>query len=138
MTTSDKKYEYKLQIKEFHLDSYRHVNNATYVQLYEEARWDFLTQAGFGFDQIHVSQKGPVVLEVHVKYRKELNNREWITITSYDFFVKGKILKLKHQMIKENGDIASEAELTFGYMDLAARKLLVPPKEWLEPFGLAE
>lgn len=137
MLNTETKYEYKLQIKEFHLDSYRHVNNATYVQLYEEARWDFLTQNNYGFDQIHETQKGPVVLEVNVRYRKELNNREWITITSYDFFVKGKILKLKHQMFKENGDLASEAELTFGYMDLKERKLLSPPQEWLAAFGLA-
>ena len=132
----DKKYEYKLQIKETHLDSYRHVNNATYVQLYEEARWDFLTLSDNGFDVIHETQKGPVVLEINVKYRKELNNREWITITSYDFSIRGNIMKLKHQMIKENGDVASEAELTFGFMDLAERKLIVPPESWLKQFGL--
>ena len=131
-----KEFEYKLMIKESHLDSYKHVNNATYVQLYEEARWEFLEQMGYGFHHIHQHKEGPVVLEINVKYRKELNNRETITIRSYDFFVKGKILKMKHQMIKENGDIASEAELTFGYMDLKERKLMRPPKPWLEKFGL--
>jgi YbgC/YbaW family acyl-CoA thioester hydrolase len=131
-----KEFEYKVLIKESHLDSYRHVNNATYVQLYEEARWEFLNQMGYGFEHIHETQQGPVVLDITVKYRKELNNREVVTIRSYDFFVRGKILKLKHQMIKENGDIASEAELTFGYMDLEKRKLMLPPKQWLEEFGL--
>lgn len=129
-----KKYEYKLQIKEFHLDSYGHVNNATYVQLYEEARWDFLTLNNYGFDNIHKTKQGPVVLEINVKYRKELSNRENIIITSYDFFVKGKIMKMKHQMIKENGDIASEAELTFGFMDLKKRKLIIPPDAWVKQF----
>ena len=37
-------FEYELVIKECHLDSFGHVNNAIYVQLYEEARWDFITK----------------------------------------------------------------------------------------------
>ncbi len=131
-----KEFEYKVMIRESHLDSYGHVNNATYVELYEEARWEFLEQGGFGFKYIHDYKEGPVVLEINVKYRKELNNREIITIRSYDFFVKGKILKMKHQMIKENGDVASEADLTFGYMNLKERKLILPPRPWLEKFGL--
>lgn len=132
----DKKFEYKLMIKEFHLDSYGHVNNATYVQLFEEARWDFLTQNNYGLDVIQKMKQGPVVLEMNIKYRKELNNRENITITSFDFYVRGKIMKMKHQILKENGDVSSEADLTFGYMDLAKRKLIAPPKEWLKHFGL--
>lgn len=136
MLDQNKKYDYKVLIKEFHLDSYGHVNNATYVQLYEEARWEFLTENDYGFKRIHSSKQGPVVLEMNVKYRKELGNREWITIRSFDFSVKGKILKMKQQMLKKDGEIASEADLTFGFMDLEKRKLMLPPKEWLAQFGL--
>lgn len=130
------KFEYKVQIKEFHLDSYGHVNNAVYVELYEQARWEFLTLNNYGLDEIHKSKQGPVVLEIDVKFRKELNNREWITINSSDFSIKGKILKMKQEIIKENGDVASIGELTFGFMDLAERKLIIPPEAWLKQFGL--
>jgi len=45
-------FEYEVQIKEMHLDSFGHVNNAAYVMLYEEARWDFITRNGFGLDYV--------------------------------------------------------------------------------------
>ena len=41
--------EYKILIREHHVDSYGHVNNATYLSLYEEARWEVITPEGFGF-----------------------------------------------------------------------------------------
>ena len=36
-------YEYEKTILEQHLDTFGHVNNAAYLVLYEEARWDFIT-----------------------------------------------------------------------------------------------
>ena len=43
----NKIFEYPLTIKEFHLDTFGHVNNATYLQIYEEARWEFINQNGY-------------------------------------------------------------------------------------------
>ena len=34
---------YHTQIKEKDLDTLGHVNNAKYLELFEEARWDFIT-----------------------------------------------------------------------------------------------
>ena len=35
-----KVFTYPLLIKETYLDTFGHVNNATYLTLFEEARWD--------------------------------------------------------------------------------------------------
>ena len=45
-------FRYPLTILEKHLDSFGHVNNATYLHLYEEARWDFITKRGFGLARV--------------------------------------------------------------------------------------
>lgn len=128
-------YEYKIQIKEHHLDSYQHVNNATYLALYEEARWELITQRGYGYKRVHETGLGPVILEVNVKFLKELKLREEIKITvevtSYDT----KIFKMKQQMLKANGDVASEAVITGAFFDLKNRKLLPPNAEWLQAIG---
>lgn len=129
-------FEYKKQILEHHLDSFGHVNNAVYLQLYEEARWDFITKNGYGLSEIHELKQGPVILEVNVKYKKEINNREWITIRSFDFFVKGKLMGLKHEIINENGEVASAASFTIGFMDLKERRLISPPEKWLKAIGM--
>ena len=36
-------HEYALVIREQHLDTFGHVNNAKYLEILEEARWDLIT-----------------------------------------------------------------------------------------------
>ncbi|MBC7370837.1 MAG: acyl-CoA thioesterase [Bdellovibrionaceae bacterium] len=127
---------YKMLIRESHLDSYGHVNNATYLTMYEEARWDFITPRGYGYQKVHESGQGPVILEVNLKFLKELRLREEITITSEMIEYPSKIGKLKQQMLKPDGSVASEAIFTMGLFDLKARKMILPTKEWLTAIGL--
>jgi len=132
-----KTFEFKTQILEDHLDAFGHVNNAKYLELYEAARWDFITKNGYGLKEIIEFKKGPIVLDVHCRYKRELVNRETITITSVPLDHKQKIMRMKQIIYKENGDIASEAEFTFGFMDLELRKMIQPTKEWLAAIGIS-
>lgn len=131
-------FEYELIIREFHLDSYGHVNNATYLSLYEEARWEAITQRGYGYEQVHETGVGPVILDVHIKFLKELVLREKIKITMELVSYKGKIFTLKQSMIKSNGDVASEMILTGALFDLKNRKIILPTSEWLRAVGNTE
>ncbi len=132
---SNQYFEYKLQILEHHLDSFGHVNNAEYFKLYEQARWDFITKNGYGLETVKKLKKGPVILEVTCKYRKELVNREWIKIVSHTDEIRGKIMRIRQQMLKEDGAVASEAVFVIGFMDLELRKLISPTSEWLKAIG---
>jgi len=131
-----KPFEYRIEIKEHHLDSYGHVNNAVYLALYEEARWQFITEGGYGYAQVKESQKGPVILNLEVSFKRELTNREVIIIRSIPVMFRGKIMKLSQQMIKADGEVASEAEFTIGFMDLKLRKLIHPIDAWKKAVGL--
>ncbi len=121
---------YKILIRESHVDSLGHMNNATYLALYEEARWDLITANGFGFKEIQTLRQGPVILEVTVKFMSEIHLRDEITITTELIDYKGKIGHLKQTMVKASGTIASEAIFTFGLFDLQARKLIEPTDAW--------
>lgn len=127
---------YKVLIRESHLDSYGHVNNATYLTLFEEARWEIVTQRGYGYKKVHETGQGPVILEVNLKFLKELTLRETITITLELESYEGKIAKINQKMIKSNGDVASELKLVVGFFDLKARKLILPTPEWKVALGL--
>jgi YbgC/YbaW family acyl-CoA thioester hydrolase len=127
---------YKLLIREHHLDTYGHVNNATYLSMLEEARWEVVTQRGYGFKKVHESGQGPVILEVNLKFLKELRLREEITITVELVEYNSKIGKLKQQMIKADGTVASEAIFVFGLFDLKARKMIEPTAEWKIAVGM--
>ena len=84
-------FRFQLLIKENHLDTFGHVNNATYLQLLEEARWEFLTSQGFSLKAIHALKVGPIVLECHIKFLKELTLRQQITIESQVLSYEKKI-----------------------------------------------
>lgn len=129
---------YNLQVKEQHVDSYGHMNNATYLVLFEEARWEHITARGFGFSDIHRAQKGPVILEVNLKFMKELKLRENITITTEMLSYKGKIGQLKQTMLNSKGELACEALFTVGLFDIAQRKLIEPTPEWKKAVGLED
>ena len=131
-----KKFEYEVLIRESHLDSFGHVNNAAYLVLFEEARWDFITKNGYGLREVQALQQGPVVLELKMKFKKEITLREKIKITLELLDSRGKISRFKQEMIKEDGTVATELELTFGLFDLRARKLIDPTPEWKKAIGL--
>lgn len=130
-------FKYKLQILEKHLDSFGHVNNAVYLELLEEARWDFITDNGYGLEKVKSEKKGPVVLEINMKFRKELLNREHVTIESTPIGKANKIMQIEQKIVKENGDVAFIAMLTVGFMDLKLRKLIELPADWKKAIGVS-
>lgn len=130
-------FEYEVLIQEHHLDTFGHVNNATYVKLYEQARWDFITKNGFGLDYIQKHQKGPVILDLRVSFKRELKNRERIKILSQTTqMISPKIMVLEQSMIKPDGKIASEATFTVGFFDMKERKLVSASQDWLKAIGV--
>ena len=133
-------YEYDKEILEQHLDTFGHVNNAVYLSLYEEARWDFITKNGLGLKEILETKVGPVLLDLNLTFKSELSNREKIKIISQARpEMRNKfVMVLDQKMLKANGKIASTLTISVGLMDLNLRKLISPTKEWLDALGLKE
>jgi YbgC/YbaW family acyl-CoA thioester hydrolase len=130
-------FEYHVLIREMHLDSFGHVNNAAYVMLYEEARWDFITKNGFGLDVIQKLQMGPVILDLKVRFKRELKNREEIKIISRPLeIISPKIMILEQSMVRSDGKVASDAQFTVGFFDMRERKLVNATPDWLKAIGI--
>lgn len=134
----NKKFIYPLIIKEHHLDTFGHVNNAMYLQILEEARWEFLSSQGVGLHEIQALQTGPVVLECTIKFLRELRLREPIRIESQMLSYEGKIGVMQQEILTEQNVLSCQALFTFGFFDLKERKLLVPTKEWLHAIGIGD
>lgn len=128
-------HQYPLVIREHHLDTFGHVNNATYLELFEEARWELISAKGFTLQKVQNERKGPIILEINLRFSKELKLRETITIESELQSYRGKIGKMVQKMRGSNGEVAAELVLTFGLFDLDSRKLIPPTSEWLEAIG---
>ncbi|MDP1574068.1 MAG: thioesterase family protein [Coxiellaceae bacterium] len=128
------KFTYSFVVEKKHLDSFGHVNNAMYLTLFEDARWDLITKNGYGLAKIHETQIGPTILEICIRFVKELLLGEQITIESQVTMLKSKI-GIMTQKMSRDGELCCEAEFTIGLFDLKARKLVSSTPEWLKAIG---
>jgi len=124
-----------LLIKEHHLDTFGHVNNAVYLTLLEEARWDFITPRGYGIQEIQKNGMGPTVLEWSIKFKKEIKNRDKIIIESQTISYDRKIGMLRQDILNEKDELCCQAVMTMGLFDTRERKLVLPTREWLYAIG---
>jgi acyl-CoA thioester hydrolase len=63
-------FDFKLNVRGYELDSYGHVNNAVYLNYFEQARWEIFRQ----FDLLNYFRKNHlflVVTEMQVRYSRE-------------------------------------------------------------------
>ena len=129
-------FSYPVIITARQLDVFGHVNNAVYLQLYEDARWDFIEKGGYGHQRIVKDQLGPVILNLNLTFKKELRNQERIIIESTLESTKGsKLMIIRQVMIKMDKSVASSLVLTMGIMDLQKRRLITPPSDWMKAVG---
>ncbi len=129
-------FTYPLTIKETDLDVFAHVNNAQYLTLFEEARWDLITKNGYGLEKILETGLGPVILEINLRFSKELRLRDEIIIESTMLSYTRKIGKLAQKMLRK-GEICCSGEFTIGLFNLKERKLIDPNEDWLKAVGLS-
>lgn len=123
---------YDVLIREHHLDSFGHVNNAVYLELFEEARWELITQRGYGLEKVRETGLGPTILEINVRFMREMRLRDKIRIKTSLKSHRGKIMVLHQLMEREDGKVCCEADFTVALFDTTLRKLVEPTAEWLE------
>lgn len=131
-------FEYPIIIREAHLDTFGHVNNAVYLELFEEARWELITKGGYGLNYVRESGLGPTILEIKIRYSRELKLRQEITIKTQIASYNGKIGVIKQEMVDGQNQKYCEAEFTVGLFDTKLRKLVPPTPEWLKAIGFNE
>jgi acyl-CoA thioester hydrolase len=128
-------FAYPLLIKEHHLDTFGHVNNATYLALFEEARWEFVTDNGYGLQKMIETGLAPTILEVKLRFLKEIRLRDEVVIQTQIPPYKGKIGMIL-QTIMRGAEVCCNAEFTMALFDLKERKIVPPTPEWLKAIGL--
>lgn len=134
----NKIHRYPLKILETHLDTYGHVNNAVYLTLFEQARWDMITENGYGLKRIQETGLGPTILEIQIRFRKELRLRQEVVIETQLQSARKKIAVIQQKIVDSQGTVYCYADFTFGLFDIHARKLVNPTPEWIQALGLVQ
>lgn len=118
------------------LDPNRHVRNSAYPDVFVEVRMEMFKNAGYSLKELGAQQIGPVVLQEHTYYIKEVQGDEVVHI---DIQLGGhtedkRYWQFAQHLYDHNGILSTYHEFTFAVMDLQQRKVVQPPRGMLDTF----
>ncbi|WP_176736828.1 acyl-CoA thioesterase [Oligoflexus tunisiensis] len=127
-------YRYETVVKETMLDAMGHLNHASYLTVFEEARWDMCTAQGMTIEKMQARGIGLVVIEAHIQYRREVRGGEPLLIKTRFLDVHRKIWRVEQTMENAAGTVCSTLHLKGSMFDLRERKILLADSEWRAVF----
>ena len=119
-----------IKVRGYHLDLFRHVNNARYLEFLEEGRWSFL-EAANGLRLLEEQDAIFVVVNININYRKPAVLGDVLRIDSSMQQLNGRSGVLE-QVVTCQGEVVADATLTFVCIDLRTQKALPLEGELLE------
>lgn len=118
-------YKTNIKVRGYHLDGYQHVNNARYLEFLEEARWEYLEQAG---DTEYFHSKGIawVIVNININYRMPADTRHVLAIYSQFKKIGQKSSVIHQDIFIEGTEIkVADADITFVCLDQKTGQPLV-------------
>ncbi len=120
-------FSVRIKIRGYELDTQGHLNWAEYLHYAEHARWEFLAAAGIKQDALIATGYGPVVLDVSVRFRRELRGADEVDVTCAFIFDGGKTFQIVQDFRRPDGRVAASLTSTSGLLQLTERKLADDP-----------
>ena len=128
-------HDYACKVEPRHIDQLGHMNNAAYLQLFEDGRWDMLASRGFDLARIKELSIAPVILSVKVDFLKEVFLDQDLIIRGYVTSYPGKVFTVRQEMLSKQETLQARADFSVGLFDLKLRRLIEPTPEWLSACG---
>ncbi len=113
------------------MDANAHMANFAYLSKCVDSRMSFFKDNGFPVTEFAKRQIGPVVRRDELEYFREISLMEPITVTlALDGMAPdGTRFRLVNEILTRDGKLAARVKSEGGWLDLAARKLVVPPPD---------
>lgn len=115
------KYLTEIKVRGYHADFYGHVNNARYLEFFEEDRW---AQLESKIDLRKWAEKGLIflVVNINVNYRRAVPVGETLIVTTKLEKIGNRSVVLKQEILaKESKAVAADALITFVVTDRTGR-----------------
>lgn len=122
-------FEKKLMAGWGDMDFNSHMRNTAFMDKAGDVRMLFLSENGFPMSELMRLRIGPVVMKDEIVYFKEVMLLDEITVTLgvAGLSPDGSRWMLRSDVIRPDGKLAARITSTGGWLDLGARKLIVPP-----------
>ncbi len=119
-----------IEVRGYELDVQGHVNSAVYLMYAEHARWRHLES--LGADPVALAERdiGLALLELTVKYLRELRAGDVVTVSCQLHFpeTSRKTFVFDHHFRRADGTPVAEIRCTAGLLNLSARRLVENPR----------
>jgi len=111
------------------MDFNGHLANTAYLDLAADVRMAFFAEHGFPPSEFRRLGLGPVVRKDEVEYFREVGLHDTVTITHAVAAMSpdGARFTLENEFWAPSGERAARVRSAGGWLDLRARKLIVPP-----------
>jgi thioesterase-3 len=115
----------EIRVRGYHADFYGHVNNARYLEFFEEDRWNMMESK---VDLRDWAARGLafLVVNINVNYRKAVPVGEVLTVTTDVETINNKNAVLRQEArFKRSGEIAADALVTFVIIDKSGKAVVM-------------
>ncbi len=126
-------HETQIRIRSTQVDTFGHLNNAAYLEVFEWARWEWAESLGMDINRISEKERmGPAVMHVDLSFFKEVHMHETVTIRTWFDQIERVKGVMGQELFKEDGLLAASALITFVMFHLDKRKVLPMPSFFQE------
>ena len=115
----------EIKIRGYHLDLFRHVNNARYLEFLEEARWSLLESRGSlaFFENSHYTL---AVVNINIDYRRAAYMGEVLCITTTMKTIGNRSCVMRQLVTLKGADtVIADADVAFVIVDTGTEKAAV-------------
>lgn len=112
----------QLRVRGYHLDGYGHVNNARYLEFMEEGRWDYFDQHPAMIKELHQAGRAFVVVNLNIDYLAAARHGDDLEIMTGIVDVGERSGLCHHRIVRKDGTVIAQADLTFVLLDMQANK----------------
>ncbi len=111
------------------MDFNAHMRNTAYLDTAVDVRLMYFAENGFPSSEFERLRLGPVVRRDELEYYREFHLLDPVTITLELAGISpdGSRFRLRNDFLRQDGTLAARLTSTGGWLDLAQRRLVVPP-----------
>jgi YbgC/YbaW family acyl-CoA thioester hydrolase len=113
-------FQYHLSVRGYELDSYNHLNNAVYLNHFEQARWEFFHQHNL-LDQLTSQNLILVVIETNIRYVREANLFDKLLIDTALLKQEPYLIFRQHTINEDSGLLVAKATFKTLFLDKTER-----------------
>lgn len=131
-----KHYTTPIQIRWSDLDPNIHLRHSVYYDWGALSRINFLTGHGLSTELMQQLQIGPILFREECVFRREVRFGDAVTINLELIRAKKDYSRwaIRHTIVKNGDTVAAILTVEGAWIDVAKRKLTIPPKEVSDAF----